>query len=225
MVSSYFLGRRDYREVLNLQKQFLENKKNGSLKDDIILLVEHNPVITIGRNGTKNDILTGEEFLKNSGIDVVEVERGGKVTFHGPGQLVIYPILDLRRGTYSGGSGRDVHKIIRKYEETVIDFLKNYNIEGNRIEAWTGVWVDGKKIASIGIAVSRWITYHGISININCDIKNFSFINPCGLNYDSMISLNSILNREISLTDAGLYLINSFEKVFNCGKIITQESF
>lgn len=212
MIRAYNLGRRNYREVLSIQRNLLESKKNGYLKDDILILVEHNPVITIGKSGDRNDVLVTDDFLKKNCIDILEVERGGKVTYHGPGQLIVYPIFDLSR------FGKDIHKIIRQYEETIIYFLKNYDINGERIENFTGVWVNAKKIASIGITIRSWITFHGISINIYSEsIKNFSLINPCGLSSESMTSISNILNipdKQIDLNDACARLINSFEKVF-----------
>ena len=205
----YNLGRKNYKDTLELQKQFLEKKKNNTLNEDVLILVEHNPVITIGRTGNKKDIFVTDDFFKKNNIEIIEVERGGKVTYHGPGQLVVYPIFDLKK------IGKDIHKIIRRYEEVIIDFLKSYDIKGNRKKDFTGVWVDGKKIASIGIAASSWITYHGISININNDIKNFSVINPCGLSYENMTSLSKILNKDMNFSEACLNLINSFQKEFD----------
>lgn len=208
-IKVYNLGRKSYREVLPIQKYFLENKKNCFLEEDILILVEHNPVITIGRSGSRNDVLASTEFLQNNNIDILEVERGGKVTYHGPGQLVAYPIFDFKKIC------KDAHKIIRMYEETIIDFLKNYDITGKRIEGLTGIWINGRKIASIGIAISSWITFHGIAINTGDCLRNFSLINPCGLSFESITSISDILNRKVDMTSASINLINSFEKIFN----------
>lgn len=214
-IRAYNLGRQNYKDIIPIQKYSLASKKNNNVTDDYLYFVEYNPVITIGRSGNRKDILVSDEFLKKNAIDVVEVERGGKVTCHGPGQIVAYPIFDLKK------TEKDVHKIIRKFEDVVIDFLTNYNITGKRIDNFTGVWVDNKKLSSIGIAVSSWITYHGISINITDEIlKLFSLINPCGLSSENMTSITTILKKaeglaeEVDIEDAIIKLKNSFAKIF-----------
>jgi lipoate-protein ligase B len=209
MIKLYNLGRKNYRDTLEFQKQVLEKKKNNNIEEDVLILVEHNPIITIGRSGTRKDVLAPDEFLKENNIELLEVERGGKVTYHGPGQMVVYPIFDLKK------IEKDIHKIIRRYEEVVIDFLRNYKITGSRKKDFTGVWVGDKKIASIGIAASSWITYHGISININNDVKKHSIINPCGISFENMTSISIILNKDVDFSDACLNMINSFKKEFN----------
>lgn len=163
----------DYLACYSLQKKILNEIKHDNVPDRIII-TEHYPVITIGRRGSRKNLLVSEDFLKSRGIEVIETDRGGDITYHGPGQMVIYPIIDLKRRF------KNLHLYMRCLEDLVIALLKKYGIKGYRVDGRTGVWTDNGKIASIGIAVSQWVAYHGIALNIDCDLTPFSWINPCG---------------------------------------------
>jgi lipoic acid synthetase len=173
-VTHFPLGTADYGEVLSLQRELRERRSRGSLGDAVIT-VEHNPVFTIGRLGSYSNLLVSREVLDTEGIQLFEVERGGDITYHGPGQLVVYPIIDLR------DYGRDVRAYVDRLEEATIRTLHAFGIEGRRESGHPGVWVDGRKVASIGVYVRRWITSHGLAINVDVDPRHFAMIRPCGL--------------------------------------------
>lgn len=189
------IGLVDYARAYAIQKELVARRKVGEIEDSVII-AEHHPVFTIGRSGTKDHLLVDEACLKGMGAEVVEVDRGGDITFHGPGQLVAYPIVDLKK------RGRDLHKYMRELEEVCISFLDGYSVRAGRSEGRTGVWVDDRKIASVGIAASDWVTYHGAAINIDPDLKFFSMIHPCGMKGIEVTSLKKILNRDIIMADA-----------------------
>ena len=184
------LGKEDYLTVCRLQQALVEARREG-LIPDVLILVEHPPVLTVGRAGGTDNILVGKEALAQEGIEVFMEERGGDVTSHGPGQLVGLPVMDLRE------QGRDLHLLLRGYEEVFIRLLADYGIAGSRIEGLTGVWVGEEKILSIGIAVRRWVSYHGFAFNINPNLDHFGLINPCGLDI-GMTSLARLLGRPVS---------------------------
>ncbi len=182
------LGLTDYSNCYRLQKRLLNDIKNNGAEDNIIT-TEHRPVITIGRTGSRNNILVSQEFLEGRGVEVIEVDRGGDITYHGPGQIVMYPIIDLKK------HGRDIHKYLHSLEDIVIELLRDNYIEGFRVEKKTGVWTNKGKIASIGIGVSGWVTFHGLALNVDCDLTPFKWINPCGfkgINITSMEELTGI---------------------------------
>jgi len=184
------LGKRDFCEVYNLQKDLVSQRYKQIIPDTLILTEHYPPVFTIGRSGSRKNILSPEEKLREEGIRVHEIDRGGDITYHGPGQIVGYPIIDLR------SQGRDVHLYLRKLEEVIIRLLKVYGLKGKRVKGMTGVWVDQKKIASIGIGISKWITYHGFCFNLNPNQEHFQMINPCGLG-KPVTSLKEILNGKL----------------------------
>ena len=169
------LGFKDYAETYDIQKNFVKDRQQNRIPDTLIL-VEHPPVFTIGKRGSRENILVSEEKLLKEKIKIYETDRGGDITYHGPGQIVGYPIIDLK--SYD----RDIHLYLRNIEEVIIKLLETLGIKARRIKGMTGVWVGGKKIASIGIGVSKWVAYHGFCININPNMAHFSMINPCGLN-------------------------------------------
>ena len=206
----YKIGLVPYKDALNLQMRLLEKRKNGEIGDTLLLL-EHPPTFTIGRKGDKGHLLINERYLSERGIHFEEISRGGDITFHGPGQLVGYPILDLNT------QGRDVHKYLRGLEESIVSLLSEFNINANRIEGLTGVWVDGHKIASIGVGVKRWITYHGFALNVNTDLSYFDMIVPCGIPDVKMTSITGWLGEkeDIDMEDVEEVAIKSFIKTFN----------
>jgi lipoyl(octanoyl) transferase len=186
------LGLIDYRRCYEIQKQCLSDVKLQK-EEGFLILCEHHPVFTIGRFGLSENLLISKEEALSRGIEIIKTDRGGDITFHGPGQLVVYPILPLFR-IY-----KDVHRYLHSLEEVVINILGEFGIVGYRIEGRTGVWTDFGKICSIGIGVSRWITYHGIAFNVNVDLSYFDMINPCGFKDIKVTSMKNILSREVDI--------------------------
>jgi lipoyl(octanoyl) transferase len=173
------LGRRRYGEVLALQRELCRRRVAGELTEDVLLLVEHEPVITLGR-GTKDASLPVPrtqlaDHLARHGVELFDIERGGDVTFHGPGQLVGYPILDLR------AHRPDLHWYLRALEDALVDALAALDVPAGRVPGLTGVWTAGRKIASIGIHVKQWVTLHGFALNVTTDLDYFDLIVPCGI--------------------------------------------
>ena len=201
----YKLGVVDYREALDIQFDLLEKRINNEINDTLLLL-EHPPTITIGRNGDRSNLLISDSLLKNKNIEFFEINRGGDITFHGPGQIVCYPIINLNNFT------KDVHKYLRDLEGIIIDTLREFNIEGRRMDGLTGVWVKRSKIASIGVGIKRWVTYHGLAINVNTDLNFFDLIIPCGINEVTMTSIKDWknLNDEIGMDYVGDIVIKKF---------------
>lgn len=206
------LGLIDYEECFKTQREMVVRRKLGEI-DDTLILAEHNNVFTIGRGGTRESLLTDEAYLRGKGIRVLDVDRGGGITFHGPGQLVVYPIVNLKDGW------RDLHKYMRRLEDVVIKFLKRYSMRPERKAGKTGVWVRGEKVASIGIGVSNWVTYHGMSININPDLAFFDMIYPCGLKDVKMASLKSLIGRDVPMEEAKDGIFSDFDSIFSSRKI------
>ncbi len=201
------LGIVDYKKAYELQKNLLKEKIDGSSSDYLILL-QHNPVITIGRNGNNRNILVSESLLKLNGIELFEIERGGDVTYHGPGQITGYPILDLHHFK------KDVHWYIRSLEEVIIRVLSKYGITGKRVAKYTGVWVGDEKIAAIGVAIKHWITFHGFAFNVCPDLSHFKLINPCGITDRGITSLEKILGYKVELEEVEQIIISNFMDMF-----------
>jgi len=185
------LGRMSYDAALAMQKQLVEQRKRQEIPDQL-LLVEHPHVITLGRNGHAENLLASEELLSRAGISFHHTDRGGDITYHGPGQIVGYPILDLREWK------RDVVAYVRAIEQALIDTLADFEIAAGRVEGCTGVWVNGKKIAAIGVHISRWVTSHGFALNHTTDLSYFQYIVPCGLSkpVTSMRELGATATRD-----------------------------
>lgn len=202
------LGIVDYVLAHDLQKKILLERIDDKCPDHLILL-QHNPVITIGRSGDNKNILASKTLLESFGITVHEIERGGDVTYHGPGQLTGYPIIDLR--SYQ----KDVHWYLRQLEEVIIRFLSDYNIAGKRVSGYTGVWVGDEKIAAIGVAVKRWVTYHGFALNVNPDLSHFKLINPCGITDKEVTSIVKILGHDVSMEEVEDKVVSAFAEVFS----------
>lgn len=202
-------GNIHYKKAYNKQLELLEKRKNNEI-DDTLLLVEHPPVFTIGTSGTSDNITVSKEFLESSGIEVFETNRGGDITYHGPGQIVGYPILNLKEHK------KDLHWLLRSYEEVFIRLLKKeYDINAKRIKGLTGVWVGDEKITAIGVGVRHWITYHGFAFNINPNLEHFSYIIPCGILDKGVTSLKKILGYEVEQKEAVEKVIKYFAEVFN----------
>jgi lipoyl(octanoyl) transferase len=168
------LGRMGYARALALQTDMVERRKRGEIPDQL-LIVEHPHVVTMGRNGHMENVLASPEILERTGIELHYTDRGGDVTYHGPGQIVGYPIVDLREWK------RDVGAYLRALEQVLIEALAEFGIHGGRQQGATGVWVDGAKVAAIGVHISRWVTSHGFALNLDTDLDYFKYIVPCGL--------------------------------------------
>jgi lipoate-protein ligase B len=199
-------GRLPYQRALGLQERLLEERRLRT--GDILLLLEHPPVITLGRGACPEHLLLSSEELARRGIELAQISRGGDVTWHGPGQLVGYPICDLEP------LGRDLHRFLRLLEELLIDTLAAFGIRGERQQGKTGVWVAGEKIASIGIGVRRWISWHGFALNISGDLGGFAAIVPCGLPGIAMTSVEKLLGRPVTVAEVETQVIRSFAKIF-----------
>ena len=184
------LGVRPYTEVLHLQRAAARARLDGSLDQDVLFLVEHPPVVTLGRSARDPAHLHATpELLAARGVELFDVERGGDVTFHGPGQLVGYPIVDLNRHTL------DLHWYLRQLEEVVIRAIAEFGVPGERIKGQTGVWTDGRKIASIGVHARQWVTWHGFALNVTTDLSYFDLMVPCGIVGVTMTSVEQELLR------------------------------
>ncbi len=189
------LSLRPYREVLGLQRKLVDVKKVSRTTPDIMLLVEHPPVYTLGRRGRRTHQLVAEDFLRERGIEVVHVERGGDITYHGPGQLVGYAIVDLRSKPWG------VTDLIELLEELMIRIAADYGVTAVRNIKNRGVWVDNRKLGSVGIAIRKEISFHGIAINVNTSLEPFTWINPCGLEGIQATSLKRELGNAIPMED------------------------
>jgi len=207
------LGPIDYQAGLDLQASLVEDRRAGRIGDTLLLL-EHPPVITLGaktRQGPKHIIATGEE-LEREGVAVFDTGRGGDVTYHGPGQLVGYPIFDLKPDRC------DVHRYVRDLEEVLIVALREFGIEGGRVQGLSGVWVGEpgreRKIAAIGVRISRWITSHGFALNVATDLRHFQLIVPCGIADKPVTSVEAELGRTVTVSEVGPAVVRGFESVF-----------
>ncbi|HKE27141.1 MAG TPA: lipoyl(octanoyl) transferase LipB [Bryobacteraceae bacterium] len=199
------LGRIAYGSALEWQQRLVAERKQGTGEDHLLLL-EHPHVITLGRNGKMENLLAGDEVLDRAGISFFPTDRGGDVTYHGPGQLVGYPILDLREWK------RDVGAYVRAIEQTIIDTLADYGIAAGRIPKLTGVWVDERKIASIGVHISRWVTSHGFALNVSTDLSYFQYIVPCGLT--KPVTSMAALGVRVTVEEVGGTLAAHFGRIF-----------
>jgi lipoate-protein ligase B len=180
-----------YQEIWALQRELLHARQNGMVPE-VLLLLEHEPVVTIGRSGDHAHVLMPREALAARGVEVYEIERGGSATYHGPGQLVGYPILDLRL------LREDVGRFMRTLEATIIDTLRDFGIEATREHGYPGVWVGGAKIAAMGVAIKRRVTMHGFALNVTTDLSAFELINPCGLGRP-VTSMAAVLGHPVDL--------------------------
>jgi len=207
------LGRTRYAETWDLQHRLFD-LRHQSLIDDVLLFTEHEHVYTLGKGGDTNHLLASEEELSKDGTEVFRIDRGGDITYHGPGQIVGYPILDLNQ--YSP----DIHKYLRGLEDVLIDLLQSYGIKGEHEGGLTGVWVGGEKIAAIGVKVSRWVTMHGFALNVNTDLQKFERIIPCGIFHKGVTSMKRILGRELPLEEVEARLTESFASVFGCTPLV-----
>ena len=222
-VDVYDLGRAPYRPVWDLQaaiqQRLVDEKlerrdkktlyKPGDESNDVLLFVEHPHVYTLGKSGDKAHLLKGMAELSNIDAEFIEIDRGGDITYHGPGQIVGYPILDLDRYF------TDIHKYLRFLEEVIIRTCAEYGIDAGRIEGLTGVWVGDKKLCAMGIRCSRWVTMHGFALNVNADLSYFNHIVPCGISDKEVTSLQELLGRQIPEAEVKEHLLTYFAEVFD----------
>jgi lipoate-protein ligase B len=192
-------GRESYPDTWELQKDLVRKRAEGETEADALILVEHDHVITLGRKTTP-------ENFKPQDIPVFQVERGGDATYHGPGQLVGYPIVRL--------ATPNVQRFVRDLEDVLIQATRTYGIDSVRVEGHPGVWVGGRKVASIGVAVTNWVTYHGFALNVNTDLSYFRLIKPCGLDPEKITSMKQVLGREVSFEDVKAEVVSRFAEVF-----------
>ncbi len=201
------LGRMAYPGYLDLQRRLVAERQAGE-SDDTLLLAEHDPVLTWGRDGGEDQVLVSREVLRRKGISIFAVDRGGSITFHGPGQLMIYPILDLRR------HGSDVHLHLRRLEEAVIRTLGDWGIKGSRRSGLPGVWVGSAKIAAMGVAVAKGVTSHGAALNLDPDLDAFRLINPCGLPEAAATSVRAVAGAAPAREKAAIDFCRNFADVY-----------
>jgi len=197
-----------YKEAWEMQKRLVSLRQDEKIPDCLIV-TEHHPVITMGRGTDQTNLLASKKQLEQKGVDLFEIERGGDITFHGPGQTVLYPIIDLHH------RGRDVHKYLRDLESFVIATLNDLGLDAGIKEGLTGIWVDDHKVGAIGVAVSKWVTYHGLALNVTTDLDYFKLINPCGITDYPVGSISGLLGKRIDLQHVNDLLVESFADEFN----------
>lgn len=219
-IELYDLGKASYQPVWDLQhkvqQEIIKEKKTdrvgefeGTRKKDVLLFVEHPHVYTLGKSGAEENMLRSMAELQNWDAEFVKIDRGGDITYHGPGQIVGYPILDLDRHF------TDIHKYLRYLEEVLIRVCSDYGFTAGRIEELTGVWVGNEKIAALGIRCSRWVTMHGFALNVNTDLNYFENIVPCGIQDKAVTSLQKLAGRVIDTNEVKQQIVFHFEKVFD----------
>jgi len=205
------LGVMPYATALDLQREVARSRIAGTTPEDVLLLVEHPPVVTLGRSAKEKHLLASPELLRARGVERFEVERGGDVTFHGPGQLVGYPIIDLKRHR------QDLHWYLRQVEEALIVALADFGIAGERSAGQTGVWTQGaaRKIASIGVHARDWVTWHGFALNVTTDLSYFDLMVPCGIQSVTMTSISRELGSDSNLMkQVEASVVEAFGRVF-----------
>ncbi len=201
------LGFIDYKEAWDLQRETFELRVKNKIPD-VIYLLEHPNTYTLGKTADHNNLVGSEEYLSTNKISVYDIDRGGDITYHGPGQIVGYPIISLTDWK------QDTHKYLRALEETIIRTCSEYEITGGRIPEYTGVWVEDRKIAAIGIKVSRWITMHGFAFNINTDLSFFSGIVPCGIPDKDVTSIKREIKSDVPIDEVKSKIVRNFAGIF-----------
>lgn len=204
----YQLGLIGYSDAYYLQRDLHRQRFDGEITDTL-LLMEHPPTITIGKSGKLENVLASQAQLAKQGVSLFFVDRGGDVTYHGPGQLVAYPIIDLRR------RGRDVHKYLYELEEVVVRTLNDFSIKSGRDSNHAGVWVKNEEIAAVGLSVRKWISMHGFALNVNTDLEQFSLINPCGFPNRKATSMSNLLSQDIPMKEVIEKFLVRFSEVFD----------
>ncbi|MBS1700063.1 MAG: lipoyl(octanoyl) transferase LipB [Armatimonadetes bacterium] len=200
------LGQISYQGALQIQLAKVAEVQEGG--EDTLFLLEHDPVMTLGASFHEENLLHPVDWYQEKGIHVTKTDRGGDITYHGPGQLVAYPIFDVKR------HGQDLHRWMRDLEEAVILAMRSFGLDGVRLDVNSGVWVGGNKICAIGIKIKRWVSMHGIAINCNNDLSPFSSIVPCGIRSHGVTSLTRELGREVTVDVFAPKLVEGFREVF-----------
>ena len=207
-VSVFDMGRTRYADAWEIQQNLWDLRHRG-LTGDVLLFTEHEHVYTIGKGGDENHVLANDDELIRTGAEMFRIDRGGDVTYHGPGQIVGYPIIDLSQMI------PDIHRYLRDLEEVIILTLRDFGIEAGREEGMTGVWVGGEKVAALGVKVSRWITMHGFALNVNTDLSRFDRIIPCGIFHKGVTSMERLHGGPVALSDVEVRLVHAFGQVFH----------
>lgn len=207
------LGKVPYGATTKLQHRLLEHVASGAL-EDLLLVLEHPPVYTLGADFHEENLPFPPEHYKRLGIDIHRTDRGGDITYHGPGQIVVYPVFNLSR------HGKDLHRWLRNLEEAVIVALRGFGLEGSRFAPYTGVWVGERKICAIGVRVRRWTSIHGIALNCDNDLSPFELIVPCGIKGYTVTSLSREAKRTISVREAEAPLVSAFAQVFHFSPVV-----
>jgi len=202
------LGLIEYREAWKMQTDLVDARIKNEFSSDVVLFLEHPAVFTLGRRGGDENLLISESFLEKSGISVVQVERGGNITYHGPGQLVVYPIMDLHTARIG------VVEFVEALEKVMLKTVAFWGIKAEQSSANRGIWVGDKKLGSIGIALRKGVSFHGLALNVNLDLLPFSWIQPCGLQNIQMTSMKQESSREISMNKVRESIKENFESVF-----------
>ncbi|MGB5849467.1 MAG: lipoyl(octanoyl) transferase LipB [Ignavibacteriaceae bacterium] len=197
----------DYKEAWDLQKSLFELRYQQKI-DDVFLLLEHPHTYTLGKTADEKNLVGNKEYLNKNKISVYDIDRGGDITYHGPGQIVGYPIIDLKNW------GRDTYKYLRALEEIIIRTCADYGLAVTRVPKYTGVWIGDRKIAAIGIKVTRWITMHGFALNVNTDLSLYKGIIPCGITNKEVTSLKKELKSEIDIQEVKLKILNHAVEIF-----------
>lgn len=216
MCEIWDLGIVEYREAWELQRKLHQQRVQGRIPD-LLLLLEHPPTITIGRSGSLDNVLISGNQMAKAGIPLFFIERGGNVTYHGLGQLVGYPILNLRE------RGGDLHQYVQNLEEVMRRTLQDFSIEPDSDESHPGVWVMGEEIGAIGLSVKKWVSMHGFALNINTDLDHFAFIHPCGFSDKRATSMSKVLGRNISTAEVSAHLKSHFYNIFGFSKCTDQK--
>jgi lipoyl(octanoyl) transferase len=206
------LGLTDYKDAWDIQKSVHQLRFENKI-DDVLFLLEHPHTYTLGKTADKENLICSKKYLNDNNISVYDIDRGGDITYHGPGQIVGYPIINLTKWK------QDTHKYLRAIEEVIIKVCSEYGLNGSRVNKYTGVWIEDRKICAIGIKVSRWITMHGFAFNINTDLKLFNGIIPCGISDKDVTSLNKELKEEVSLNEVKERIIHHFSNQFKYDQI------
>lgn len=205
---AYDLGTVEYDEALRLQEQLVKARLTGDFPDSILFL-QHPPVLTIGAARGEENIIVSKDVLANEGVTICHTDRGGDITYHGPGQLIGYLIFNLET------KGKDLHQYVRNIEEVIIRVLRDYSITAHRDSKYPGVWVGEEKICALGIRFTRWVTKHGFALNINNELRYFSYIHPCGITDRRVTSMSLLLGHELAIGDVISCAIKHSSQVFN----------
>ena len=207
------LDKVDYKKALELQHRLVAARKTRVLESNILLLLEHPAVFTLGRRGGLENMTVSRDFLDKTGIPVVQVERGGNITYHGPGQLIAYPIVDLEAARLN------VDHYVERLEEIMIRTAREFDVHAQRNPLNRGIWIGNNKMGSIGIAIRKGVSFHGLALNVNLSLEPFTWINPCGLDQVGMTSIQKEARRDVSMQDARQSFTAQFATVFEVGLV------